>query len=217
MASSRRARRRAAFTAATASAARRCRAALVFGRRAGRRAAALAKERRGRRAGARGRRAFPTAEREWVAGLMRRDDGPLQADVRTSCCMLAHTKLGPIRDGQTLEEALAEYERIEREDVSAMRLDERARDVRQGPRPGARKRALRPQSRLARAHPGDRRAAAHRKPGRALPVGLSADRRRALAGGHPLRTGPGRRARIPPRPGEAAGGPPGADRPAVAS
>jgi succinate dehydrogenase/fumarate reductase flavoprotein subunit len=41
--------------------------------------------------------------------------------------MLAHNKLGPIREDQTLKQALAEYERIEREEVPAMRLDERAR------------------------------------------------------------------------------------------
>ncbi len=41
--------------------------------------------------------------------------------------MLAHQKLGPIRDEKTLQEALAEYERIEREDVPAMRLDDEAR------------------------------------------------------------------------------------------
>jgi len=44
-----------------------------------------------------------------------------------SCRMLAHNKLGPIRHERTLKEALAEYERIEREDMPAMRLDERAR------------------------------------------------------------------------------------------
>ena len=41
--------------------------------------------------------------------------------------MLAHNKLGPIREERTLREALAEYERIEREDVPTMRLDEKAR------------------------------------------------------------------------------------------
>jgi len=40
---------------------------------------------------------------------------------------LAHNKLGPIREERTLREALAEYERIEREDVSTMRLDKTAR------------------------------------------------------------------------------------------
>jgi succinate dehydrogenase/fumarate reductase flavoprotein subunit len=99
--------------------------ALVFGRRAGRRAAALVKE-RSVSVLAPIDDAIPIAEGEWVANLMRRHDGPLQADVRKSCCMLAHHKLGPIRDGRTLEEALTEYERIERDDVSAMRLDEKA-------------------------------------------------------------------------------------------
>jgi succinate dehydrogenase/fumarate reductase flavoprotein subunit len=41
--------------------------------------------------------------------------------------MLAHRNLGPIRDDETLREALTEYERIEREEVPAMRLDEKAR------------------------------------------------------------------------------------------
>jgi succinate dehydrogenase/fumarate reductase flavoprotein subunit len=58
---------------------------------------------------------------------MRRDGGPAQSEVRTACRMLAHNKLGPIREARTLQEALAEYERIEREDVPAMRLDAKAR------------------------------------------------------------------------------------------
>ena len=44
-----------------------------------------------------------------------------------SCRMLAHNKLGPIREERTLREALAEYERIECQDVPAMRLSEKAR------------------------------------------------------------------------------------------
>ena len=44
-----------------------------------------------------------------------------------ACRSLAHTKLGPIREERTLKEALAEYERIEREDVPTMRLDGKAR------------------------------------------------------------------------------------------
>jgi succinate dehydrogenase / fumarate reductase, flavoprotein subunit len=51
----------------------------------------------------------------------------LQSEVRKNCCTLAHNKLGPIREERTLREALAEYERIEREDVPTMRLDQRAR------------------------------------------------------------------------------------------
>ena len=58
---------------------------------------------------------------------MQRDSGPLQSEVRMNCRMLAHNKLGPIREERTLKEALAEYERIEREDVPAMRLNEKAR------------------------------------------------------------------------------------------
>jgi succinate dehydrogenase/fumarate reductase flavoprotein subunit len=101
-------------------------ASLVYGRRAGRRAAALVKESRVDLAGP-DVDAIPDSERAWLAELMRRDSGPLQSDVRMNCRMLAHMKLGPIRQEATLKEALAEYERIEREDVPAMRLDEKAR------------------------------------------------------------------------------------------
>jgi fumarate reductase (CoM/CoB) subunit A len=101
-------------------------ASLVYGRRAGRKAAALVKG-----SGVNLARpevdAIPEFECAWLADLMRRDSGPLQSDVRMNCRMLAHNKLGPIREERTLKEALAEYERIEREDVPAMRLDERAR------------------------------------------------------------------------------------------
>jgi fumarate reductase (CoM/CoB) subunit A len=99
-------------------------ASLVYGRRAGRKAAALVK--RGKAAAAMDD-AIPQAERDWLAGLLSRDGGPLQSDVRMQCRMLAHNKLGSIRDERTLEEALTEYQRIEREDVPAMRLDEQAR------------------------------------------------------------------------------------------
>jgi len=99
-------------------------ASLVYGRRAGRKAAALVK--RGKAAMATDD-AIPPAERDWLAGLIDRDGGPLQSEVRMQCRMLAHNKLGSIRDERTLKEALAEYQRIEREDVPAMRLDEKAR------------------------------------------------------------------------------------------
>jgi succinate dehydrogenase/fumarate reductase flavoprotein subunit len=101
-------------------------ASLVYGRRAGRKAAALVKEAR-RDPGTAQVGDIPQSERAWLAELMRRDSGPLQSDVRMQCRMLAHTKLGPIRAERTLEEALAAYERIEREDVPAMRLDHKAR------------------------------------------------------------------------------------------
>jgi fumarate reductase (CoM/CoB) subunit A len=101
-------------------------ASLVYGRRAGRTAAALARDARVD-VGGLGDDAIPDDERAWLAGLMSRDSGPLQSDVRQNCRMLAHNKLGPIRDARTLKEALTEYERIEREDVPTMRLDAKAR------------------------------------------------------------------------------------------
>src|SRR5262245_45453416 len=101
-------------------------ASLVYGRRAGRAAAALVKARRIDPDGPEGD-AIPEFERAWLTELMSRDSGPLQSDVRMHCRMLAHSKLGPIREERTLREALAEYERIEREDLPAMRLDEKAR------------------------------------------------------------------------------------------
>ena len=101
-------------------------ASLVYGRRAGKKAAALVKTQRVDLAGAQDS-AIPASERAWLASLMSRDSGPLQSDVRTACRVLAHNKLGPIRDEQSLKEALAEYERFDRDDVPAMRLDEKAR------------------------------------------------------------------------------------------
>jgi succinate dehydrogenase/fumarate reductase flavoprotein subunit len=99
---------------------------LVYGRRAGRRAARLVTEARIKLTTLPDD-AIPKAEQAWLASLLRRNGGPLQSEVRTSCLMLAHRNLGPIRDDGTLREALTEYERIEREDVPAMRLDEQAR------------------------------------------------------------------------------------------
>jgi len=99
---------------------------LVFGRRAGRRAAAMVKQ-SPVILPAIADDAIPKTERVWLADMMRRDSGPLQSDVRTACRMLAHHNLGPIREEKTLKEALAEYERIEREDAQEMRLDDKAR------------------------------------------------------------------------------------------
>jgi len=100
-------------------------ASLVFGRRAGRKAAALVKQGRVDLSGA-DDGAIPESERKWLATLMSRNSGPLQSDVRTACRMLAHNKLGPIREGSTLKEALVEYERLDREVVPSMQLDEKA-------------------------------------------------------------------------------------------
>src|SRR5580658_6723725 len=72
---------------------------LVYGRRAGRRAAALVRDARVELP-AFADDAIPDAEHAWLASLMRRDHGPLQFDVRTSCLMLAHRNLGPIRDDE---------------------------------------------------------------------------------------------------------------------
>ena len=102
-------------------------ASLVYGRRAGRKAAALVKSKRIDLTKTEDD-AIPKSERAWIASLMSRNSGPLQSDVRTACRLLAHNKLGPIREERTLREALMEYERIEREDVPAMRLDDRARN-----------------------------------------------------------------------------------------
>jgi succinate dehydrogenase/fumarate reductase flavoprotein subunit len=101
-------------------------ASLVYGRRAGRRAAALVKEEHAKTE-IDNDSAIPKSERAWFAELTTRDSGPMQSDVRMNCRMLAHNKLGPIREERTLKEALVEYERIEREDVPAMRVDPKAR------------------------------------------------------------------------------------------
>lgn len=101
-------------------------ASLVYGRRAGRRAAELVKEGRGKPE-IDDDSAIPKSERAWLAELMTRDSGPMQSDVRMNCRMLAHNKLGPIREERTVKEALVEYERIEREDVPAMRIEPKAR------------------------------------------------------------------------------------------
>lgn len=97
-------------------------ASLVYGRRAGRKAAALVRDARIDLPSP-GDDDIPESERAWLAGLLRRTAGVPQSDVRMKCRMLAHEKLGPIREERTLREALAEYERIEREDLPAMCLD----------------------------------------------------------------------------------------------
>jgi succinate dehydrogenase/fumarate reductase flavoprotein subunit len=98
-------------------------ASLVFGRRAGRAAAAGVR--------ALGTddpppAAIPEAERDWLAGLLARRDGPLQADVLLRCKMLAHEKLGPIRDRAACAEARAEFERTQRGVIPNMRLGDEA-------------------------------------------------------------------------------------------
>ena len=101
-------------------------ASLVYGRRAGKKAAALASAAR-INLPALEDHAIPRSDLTWLAGLMSRERGPLQSELRVRCQQLAHNKLGPIREDRTLREALDEYERIEHEDVPAMRLDTEAR------------------------------------------------------------------------------------------
>ncbi|MGO8924932.1 MAG: FAD-dependent oxidoreductase, partial [Xanthobacteraceae bacterium] len=72
-------------------------ASLVFGRRAGKMAAALVKEAKVELASAEDD-AIPDSEQAWLADLMHRENGPLQSTVRMNCRMLAHNKLGPIRE-----------------------------------------------------------------------------------------------------------------------
>ncbi len=95
--------------------------ALAFGRRAGRGAAAASLDHRAPDAVS-----LPEDAAENLEALMAREDGPLQAEVRLACRMLAHEKLGPIRDAEQCAAALAEYERIEAEDIPAMRLSPEA-------------------------------------------------------------------------------------------
>ena len=100
-------------------------ASLVYGRRAGKAVSAQVK--------ASGQDApavfggIPEAERAWLEALIEREEGPLQKDVRMRCRMLAHEKLGPIRDAGGCRDALDEYARIENEDIRHMRLDDGAR------------------------------------------------------------------------------------------
>lgn len=100
-------------------------ASLVYGRRAGRAVSEGVK--------ASGRDApavfggIPETERAWLEALIDREAGPLQKDVRMRCRMLAHEKLGPIRDAGGCQHALEEYARIENEDIPEMRLDDGAR------------------------------------------------------------------------------------------
>ena len=100
--------------------------ALVYGRRAGRRAAELTKSEPVKLQRL-DESSIPSSDTAWLADLMRRESGPLQSEIRTSCRMLAHNKLGPIRDEKTLTQALDEFERIEREEIPAMRLSAEAK------------------------------------------------------------------------------------------
>ena len=99
-------------------------AALAFGRRAGRAAALAVKETASEPAAD---LSIPAEDAAWIAELIARTEGPLQADVRMACRMLAHEKLGPIRDADNCRAALAQYETIEASQIPMMRLSDAAR------------------------------------------------------------------------------------------
>ncbi|MBT7956660.1 MAG: FAD-binding protein [Rhodospirillaceae bacterium] len=96
-------------------------ASLVFGRRAGKAASELVAS-----GDAPGLVSIPADAADWLGDLIARQDGPLQADVRLNCRMLAHEKLGSIRTKEQCQEAITEYQRIEAEDVPTMRLSDEA-------------------------------------------------------------------------------------------
>ena len=100
-------------------------AALVFGRRAGKSAATDAKQQPAINHS--DEITIPDADRNWLMQLLNRSAGPLQADVRQNCRMLAHEDLGAIRDAKHCASALAEFERITHEDLPQMRLADAAR------------------------------------------------------------------------------------------
>ncbi len=97
--------------------------ALVFGRRAGRAAATAAKAESAKT----GKVDVPGDASDWLADLIARDEGPLQADVRLRCRMLAHEQLGSIRSADGCNAALVEYAEIEAEEIPRMRLSDEAR------------------------------------------------------------------------------------------
>jgi fumarate reductase (CoM/CoB) subunit A len=102
-------------------------ASMVFGRRAGRTAAALAKSEKLDAADI----SVPQDQQEWIAELMDRTEGIPQADLNLACRMLAHEKLGPIRDAGSCSSAIAEYQRMEDEDIPQMRLGDEAKSSEQ--------------------------------------------------------------------------------------
>ncbi len=98
--------------------------ALVFGRLAGRAASAEAKG-RAQPVTTEPLR-IPEEEAGWIARMLGRITGPLQADVRLECRLVATEELGPIRDAEGLRRALAEFDRIENEELPLMRLSPEA-------------------------------------------------------------------------------------------
>jgi succinate dehydrogenase/fumarate reductase flavoprotein subunit len=98
-------------------------ASMVFGRRAGRAAAARAHSEKRVPAEV----AVPDQDRALIGEMIERTDGIPQSELNLACRMLAHEKLGPIRDAESCCAAIAEYRRIETEDIPRMRLGDDAR------------------------------------------------------------------------------------------
>jgi fumarate reductase (CoM/CoB) subunit A len=98
-------------------------ASMVFGRRAGRAAAARARSEKRVPAEV----AVPDQDRALIGEMIERTDGIPQSELNLACRMLAHEKLGPIRDAESCCAAIAEYRRIETEDIPRMRLGDDAR------------------------------------------------------------------------------------------
>ena len=69
----------------------------------------------------------PDGANDMLVDLISRDEGPLQADVRLRCRMLAHDQLGSIRSSDGCKSALAEYSKIETEEIPRMRISEEAK------------------------------------------------------------------------------------------
>jgi fumarate reductase (CoM/CoB) subunit A len=99
-------------------------ASLVFGRRAGRAAAAEVAQSSGTPAQV----DIPADTAEQVAALIARTGGPPQADVRLRCRMLSHEKLGPIREAESCQAALDEFGDIIADEIPRMRLSDEARN-----------------------------------------------------------------------------------------
>ena len=102
--------------------------ALVFGRLAGRAASAEAKGQESIVPAA--SLHIPEEDARWIGQLLERSDGPTQADLRMECRHLASDKLGSIRDGAGLREALREFERIETDELPHTRLSPEAKTSR---------------------------------------------------------------------------------------
>jgi succinate dehydrogenase / fumarate reductase flavoprotein subunit len=65
---------------------------------------------------------IPEEERDWLGRMMSRADGVPQAEALQRCKMLAHEKLGPIRDRATCSAALEAFTEMEADAVPNLML-----------------------------------------------------------------------------------------------